>query len=757
MSFDVSMRLRLDYKDRDARRAEKDLKDLRDAANRLNGQGAGKLERELSDVSRNARSAAKSLELPAQSLSKLNGLKTDRVEGELNTLKAAAGQLSSKLELPAKKIRALNKLKTDPLEAELRALGKAATNAAGDLDKIDRKKFSKLNGEIDKSRGKLESLDGRINAHTAVNAPATRLTGVMTGLGTAATNAFTGFLAFASVDNIVRGLNQLEDGFNQLDDAATRVAVTAEMLAPEAVEEIKASNKALTNRQGQSTADVNAARNVFAAANFSIERQNAVLGPTVDAAFAAGADPQIIAQAVLSGINSLGLSEKDIPAFLDQIVKGGKEGEFEIEAMARYFPEIGALYSASGRTGLDASAELIALAQVVRKGAGTESAAATNLQNLLSKISSPDTVKNFKEKGVSLQKLAENAQASGTPYILALLDQVERLTGGDEFKVGELFGDMQAKAALRPLLGNRELYEEIFNAVRNQSKGVVQADADFIAARPKAEADRRGVAWGQLGARFGELWSGTIGPVRDEVLGWLNPDWRRSEAARSERLRLKGTGIDGLQADIADIEAQIGNLPKPQGDMPDLHGSGRLNLELRLRALRDELHRALEAQGNPSYRQPGGPAGDPLSTPLSGGGPDWTRNLQEYKGFPNIQPDMGPVTRKLEPAGAEAGARFAEALKAEAEKAGATADQLKARFSFTATPTIKPSFSAVPGPLTPIPQRGGARPDPGPAVIHQTINGSADPMRTARYATREQNRAIRRARNRALHDLGAFA
>ena len=40
MSFDVSMRLRLDYKDRDARRAEKDLKDIQAAAKRLNGAAA---------------------------------------------------------------------------------------------------------------------------------------------------------------------------------------------------------------------------------------------------------------------------------------------------------------------------------------------------------------------------------------------------------------------------------------------------------------------------------------------------------------------------------------------------------------------------------------------------------------------------------------------------------------------------------------------------------------------------------------------
>jgi TP901 family phage tail tape measure protein len=740
--MDVSLKLRLDYKDRGARRAKKDLQELDKVADRLDGAGATKLGRDLDKVGSNARRAATALELPASKVRALDALKTDRVEGELNSLKRAAEKAGTSLERPAKELRALNRLSTDRVEKEIKDLGKAADRAGDKLKDLDKTKFTRFNDEINKTSDKIDQLGKKVTKQNALVTPTKNLNGAIGALGVTAGNAFGALLAFASVDNIVRGLNQLETGFNSVDDAAARVAVTAEMRDPKVVAAIKAENDRVAMRYGLEAQEVNAARNVFAAANYPVASQNALLNPTGKTAYASGSAPETIASAVTAAINNLGITVDQVPAFLDQIVKGGKEGEFEIEAMAKYFPELGALYSASGRSGLDASAELIALAQVVRKGAGMEAGAATNLQNLLSKMAAPETVKNFKDKGVDLRGVSKRAQAQGTPYILALLDEVQRLTGGDEFAIGELFGDMQAKSALRPLLNNRALYSNAFDAIRNKSTGVVDLDANFLDDTPASEAGRRAAAMGQTGRVAGSFWGKLKNPVLDEILGWFNPSYRRQEDSIENEKRLRGVNVEALELEIKELRGQIDSRPESRFGLPD---TARLPLELRLKDLEWQLQQARKVQGIDVQAQPGVPSG-PFPKPK----PGWD-GLDRFI----------PGKQSLKEAGGEAGSKFAEALSSEAAKAGAMADELKARFSFTATPTINPSFSGA----DPVSMRKGAERSfkSAPAAaqpamnINNTFNQARDPERAAREAQRLQNRAIRSARARSLHDTGDLA
>lgn len=740
--MDVSLKLRLDYKDRGARRAKKDLQELDKVADRLDGAGATKLGRDLDKVGSNARRAATALELPANKVRALDALKTDRVAGELNSLKNAAEKAGNSLERPAKELRVLNRLSTDRVEKEIKDLGDAADRAGDKLKGLDKTKFTRFNDEINKTSDKIDRLGKKASNQSTLIAPTNQLNGAMGVLGATAGSTFGALLAFASVDNIVRGLNELERGFNDLDLAAARVAITAEMRDPAAVARIKSENDQIGNRYGKTPELVNSARNVFAAANFPLDQQTGLLWKTVEASHASGSDPAIVASAVTAAINNLGITPDQVPAFLDQIVKGGKEGEFEIEAMARYFPELGALYSASGRSGLDASAELIALAQVVRKGAGMEGPAATNLQNLLSKMAAPDTVKNFKEKGVNLEGISKRAQQQGTPYILALLDEVQHLTGGNEFAIGELFGDMQAKSALRPLLNNRKFYNNAFDAIRNDSRGGIKADADFIDSTPGAEAARRAAAMGQTGRVAGSFWGQLKNPLIDEILGWFNPSYRRQEDSIENERRLRGVNVEALELEIKELRGQIDSRPESRFGLPD---TARLPLELRLKDLEWQLQQARKVQGIDNQAEPSVPSGPfPRAKP---GWDGWDRFI--------------PGSQSLRDAGGEAGSKFADALSSEAAKAGAMADELKSRFSFTATPTIKPSFSGA----DPISMRQGAdrsfRTAPAASQptmkINNTFNQARDPERAAREAQRMQNRAIRSARARSLHDTGDLA
>lgn len=732
--MNVSLRLDLDYRGRqDAKRAERDLQSIKKATQGLGHVGLSGLDGELRDVSAKAKAAGDALKTPQAELRELNGLKTDIVEGELASLKRAAIGLDGAIEKTSAEIRELNRLKTDKAEAELKALGKSAQAATKDLAKLDGTKLGKLNGAIDQSSGKLNSLRDRLNNSTAINQPAQQLTGSMNVLASTAGNAFGALLAFASVDNILRGLNQLEDGFNRVDDAATRVAVTADMRDPRVIAGIKESNAALSQRYGLQVGQVNDARNVFAAANFSIDRQEAILDPTSNAAHASGSDPAVIASAVLAAMNSLGLSEEQVPAFLDQVIQGGKEGEFEIEAMARYFPALGALYAEGGKNPLDATAELIALAQTSRKGAGTEEEAATNLSDFIGKISNPTTVKNFKEFGVSLEKVSKTAAENGQPYILAVLDEIERLTGGDKFKIGQLFGDKQAMAALRPLLSQRDFYQDAYGAIRNDSTGTVDRDSDFIAQTPAAKARRRDAAWADAGRLFGGGWSKLKNPIVEGFLGLINPDYRRTEADWAERQRLREVDVEALELDISDLKDQLASRPEPIAGHFD---PGRQLLEMRLREMEDELGRARQKQGiGRETSEPGFPVPRPKPT----------------GDLSHLAPD--PVV--FGKSGREAGEQFTSALEAATHKASQLADRLRAEFSFNATPTITPRFGGADA--QPMSAPGSSRGPAGDQVTYnQTINQARDPARVAREVTRRQNREVRSARARALHETGAY-
>ncbi|EFO31690.1 putative phage tail tape measure protein, core region [Roseibium sp. TrichSKD4] len=730
--LDVKMRLDLDYQGRDAKRAKDDIEALRKAAQRLSGLGADKLEGDLKQVSAGADKASAALGKSTDKIKLLNRQTTDKAEGELKALQGAANSLAAKLDKPVTAFRKLNALNTNKAEREMQELGAAASKAAERLKKIDKTKFTGVGRQADAARKKVDRLGERVERLNRLNTPVSKLDSTVGALGTTAVGAFGSLVAFASVDNILRGLNQLEDGFNKVDLAATRVALTAEQYDPAVVQEMKSVNARISEKTGLKVGGVSDARNVFAAANIPIAQQNKILEPVARAAVASGSSPEVIAKSVTAGLNNLGLTQEDIPTYLDQMLKGGKVGEFEIEAMAASFPKLAALYANTGGTGLTASADMIAAAQIIRKGAGDEASAATNFENFMSKIFAKDAVKNFDEMGVDVEKLVANAQKSGQSPIWAVLDKIIEKTGGDEFKLNELFGDMQVKAALRPLIANRDLFDEYRDEVLNKSGGLVEKDFDRISQTPEAKSNRRGATWANILGGVGNAWGHIKNPVLDEVTGLINPDYRRREEGIVEKERLKDVNIEALEAEIADLKAQIASRPKPKLDLPD---NGLFPLQQRLRSAEFELEDALKVQGA-------------KATPLDG---------KTQLPIPKVKPlgsdKLSALSDGMGPAGTEAGQKFSANMSDEVGQMFSLADDLKNAYSFTATPTISPSFSAASGPAPQVQKMSSVTSGP----VNQTINGVSNPYRAASLLNRRQNREIRGSRSRALHETGNLA
>lgn len=219
--------------------------------------------------------------------------------------------------------------------------------------------------------------------------------------------------------------------------------------------------------------------------------------------------------------------EKGMEKALESIAYLGNAGNFESPDMAKAFPGLLAQMANLKIYGQDAVTQLGAMLQVQMKVTGSADEAANNLNNWFSKISAPDTIKNYEKAGIDYAGSMEDAIKGGhspleasmalaKKYIetvdpkkaaeikkaaaaLNNIDDPEKrkqqiAAFAESIKMGSVFGDMQAKAALTAYMQNEEAYRKLKEAAAN-SKGVLD----------KGLADRRETSsqkWREAGDAF---------------------------------------------------------------------------------------------------------------------------------------------------------------------------------------------------------------------------------------------------------------
>ena len=173
-----------------------------------------------------------------------------------------------------------------------------------------------------------------------------------------------------------------------------------------------------------------------------------VIGRTATGEQAAIAD---ISRTAFAVSDNLKVPIDDLGKSMDILAMSGKEGRFELKDMAAAFPSLTAGAAMLGMKGTPAVASLGAALQVAMKGAGEASEAANNLENFIQKVTSPLAVKNFEEVfGVNLKQVLLDAAAQGRDPILEVIEMMTELSGGDVFKVSEVFQDKQVLNFIKP-------------------------------------------------------------------------------------------------------------------------------------------------------------------------------------------------------------------------------------------------------------------------------------------------------------------
>lgn len=232
---------------------------------------------------------------------------------------------------------------------------------------------------------------------------------------------------------------------------------------------------------------------------------------------AANADPTHLADIAIRGKQTFGLT--DMGLALDQAMKAGQLGGFELKDMAKWLPQQMAMGRQSGLRGDDGFKTLLAANQAVAITAGTKDEAGNNLVNLLAKINSQDTAHDAKKLGIDLSGSLAAARGKGVNSLDAFVNLTEQIVGkdknylalrekaksttGDEQKatygamgdilqgssIGKIVQDRQALMALVGIMNNRGYMNDIRGQLGN-AKGTADDAFGLIAETPSYKAEQ---------------------------------------------------------------------------------------------------------------------------------------------------------------------------------------------------------------------------------------------------------------------------
>lgn len=343
------------------------------------------------------------------------------------------------------------------------------------------------------------------------------------------------------------------------EDAVKDIAITGDMSSMQELQLGKTIREsALRYNQGQ--LDIAKGVGVLVAEGMDPAKAEKQSGLLAKSATATRASFEDLARMNVS-FDQLGV--KDMELAFNQAAKAGKQGSFELKDMAKWFPALGGMVKSLGITGNEAVVNMASRLQIARRTAGSNDEAANNFKNFLSKLTSPDTQKDFEKVGIDLgasllrtardgldpieagvsiilarmQKAAPGAAAEMQKLSAELANikdpaqraaEMERRKGfienlGQRAGLGELFQDMQAMSYLLAELQNRGDLKKIKDetASGKAANGQNQIDVDWER-RMQGSAEKFKLFKRQL-SEVGIVIGEVLLPPLTELLGNIQP------------------------------------------------------------------------------------------------------------------------------------------------------------------------------------------------------------------------------------------
>jgi TP901 family phage tail tape measure protein len=339
----------------------------------------------------------------------------------------------------------------------------------------------------------------------------------------------------------------------EFDRALAEIGAKGNLTA-EQMSAIGDAAKATSSQMNQFATDIVKAQDFLVGMGLDVDRATKAMPSIARAATATGASLEDLSKAGFAAMSNLGLAAEDLGKSFDIMAAAGKAGGFELRDMAQYLPSITALASAKGMTGESGLAQIAAALQIVRRGAGDASEAATNFNNILQKINSNDAIKNFRKFGIDIQQVLKDAKASGTDPLEASLRAINTALGGDMSRLGELFADAQVQKGLIPLLTGLEDYIRLRDEAA-RADGVISTDFARMMQTGVEQIKQFQIAMQNFQTSVGTA----LVPVLGSIAGALKPVLEAATALVTAFPRLSGSliavtaGFVGLKAALAGL------------------------------------------------------------------------------------------------------------------------------------------------------------------------------------------------------------
>lgn len=222
-------------------------------------------------------------------------------------------------------------------------------------------------------------------------------------------------------------------------------------------------------------------------------------------ATASGANPNDLARIAIGAIKNFDIKAEDLPAVFDKTIRSGENGKYELADMAGSLPLTMTKANSVGMSGLKDLDVILAMLQANAETAGDNSAASTNVNNLLDKYTSADTQNALKNKrfrtkdgrmlayadymadqrlsGVNTSDAFTNAVSgivSADPRVKKLRAQATKFKGTDKEKdilasldiivssiTSKIVADQQASTALKTSIMKKDFIKEQISGTRD--------------------------------------------------------------------------------------------------------------------------------------------------------------------------------------------------------------------------------------------------------------------------------------------------
>lgn len=482
--LDVSLRLRLvNQLSRPAEDAERDLKELQKAAERLGKtKGGAELGRDMDRLGDKA-SQAKS--------------KIGEVERETDKLRAALGRVDN---------GSFDGLKTDAntAKAAISSISTEAKDLRRVLDTVDDNAFQGLKSDAAAAEQAIRQIG------TAADATEQKLRGVRTGqpvrgghpayggampgkqgglFSTAGTAAYDrlGFDAMVPISaGVGYALGGAVAGGAVVAGATVKAAADDEqrssylqVTGEYSKEERKRYDEILGRVGARRGIGMSGAQEVFGALQAGGLPHADAAAMTDSAAVFAGAtqaNPQDAANTAVALRNNMGIEPDQMMAAYDAIALGGKRGQFEVKDMSRNLPSILALSATRGSQGLDGVKLAVAIGQSVRKRKGSSDEAATSIEAMLNDINSSTTIDGAKKYGLNLDGISKKAKAAGKDPLLEQLRALKAKFGKNPEKARKVMTNSTANDAYNAVF---EDFDQILTMMEDMGKAEGTVEKDY--------------------------------------------------------------------------------------------------------------------------------------------------------------------------------------------------------------------------------------------------------------------------------------